>query len=174
MFERFSSAARWSIIRAQEEAAKLGATSVGPEHLLLGIATLTDSGASVVLAEAGITPDGVRQAIETADAEALATIGISLDVVRKKVQQTMGSNGWSHPLSDGELPFAEAGKDALKATLDEARRLRHRVIRAEHILLGWSDAMARLMVSRAGWAHLPWRCVNRILSKLGVTKEVRS
>src|SRR4030095_7886551 len=60
MFERFTDRARNAVRVAQEEARRLGHTSVGTEHLLLGL-----------LAE----PDGIG-------ARALVALGISLDALR--------------------------------------------------------------------------------------------
>ncbi len=174
MFVRLSSSARSSILRALEEAAKLGATSVGPEHLLLSVATLAGSSASVVLAEAGITPAGICRAIEAEDAEVLAAIGISLDSVRKKVEQAIGSDAWGRSFSAVELPFAQAGKDAVNSSAGEARKLRHRAIEAEHILLallGRGGSVDKIL-GRLGASPVDVR--NRVLSKLGAAKQVSS
>jgi ATP-dependent Clp protease ATP-binding subunit ClpA len=168
------SSARSSILRALEEAAKLGATSVGPEHLLLGIATLAGSSASVVLAEAGITPEGVRQAIEAEDAEVLAAIGISLDIVHEKVEQTIGSDAWGQSFSAVELPFTQAGKDAVNASVGEARKLRHHAIEAEHILLallGRGGSVDEIL-GRLGASPVDVR--NHVLSKFEYAKQVSS
>ncbi len=63
MWSRFSEEARRAISHAQEEAVRLDANGVGPEHILFGIACDPDCGASAVLARLGITPEGLRTAL---------------------------------------------------------------------------------------------------------------
>ena len=160
MFERMSESLRNTIINASEEAAALGSPEIGPEHLLASIAAQTGSVASSILTEVGATPEAIRGAIEAEDAETLATIGISLDSVRRKVEETMGEEAWSRRLIKGNGPFSEAGKDAIRSTIDVVRRLRQREITPEHLLLALLEHSAavgavlnRLRVSRADIRH---------------------
>ncbi|HTD47380.1 MAG TPA: Clp protease N-terminal domain-containing protein [bacterium] len=156
MFERMSESLRNTIIHASKEAAALGAEAVGPEHLLASIAAQSGSVASSVLAEAGVTPEAIRRAIEAEDAETLATIGISLDAVRRKVEQGMGEKAWSQPMVKWNGPFTQAGKDAILSTIGVVRKLRRREITPEHLLLALLEhsltvdaVLNRIGVSRA-------------------------
>src|SRR5437667_6608486 len=135
LFQRLGASARRVIFRSLEEAAAWGGTAVGPEHLLAAVAGETGSVAAMALGEAGVTSERIRQVVEAEDAQALASIGISLDTVRRKIEQTAGAEAWSRSLAGVVLPFTPAGKDAVNSTVRESRQLRHRVIEAEHILL---------------------------------------
>jgi hypothetical protein len=102
MFERFTDDARAIVVQAQEHARRLGHGYIGCEHLLLALSA-TGGAAGAVLRGRGVTPErveaeiirliGPRKAaglLGTLDREALATIGIDLDVVRAKVEETFG------------------------------------------------------------------------------------
>src|SRR5260221_7348359 len=68
MFERFTDRARRVVVLAQEEARMLNHDHIGTEHLLLG---LIDEGQGVA-------------------AEALESLGISLEAVRREVEEITG------------------------------------------------------------------------------------
>lgn len=102
MFDRFSPDARAVVAQAQEHARRLGHSHLGCEHLLLAVAA-TSEPASDVLRERGITPEQVEAQIrqlsgpvpphrplDGLDREALASIGIDLDVVRASIEATFG------------------------------------------------------------------------------------
>jgi ATP-dependent Clp protease ATP-binding subunit ClpA len=102
MFDRFSADARTVVARAQEHARRLGHSHLGCEHLLLAVAG-TSEPASAVLRERGITPQQVLAQIrqlsgpvqsprplDGLDREALASIGIDLDVVRASIEASFG------------------------------------------------------------------------------------
>jgi ATP-dependent Clp protease ATP-binding subunit ClpA len=113
MFERFTDGARQLVVQAQREARRLGHNYIGCEHLLLA-ATESGEPASAVLRDQGITPERVEAEIlrtighgtgghpgpaDTAgsadplrglDHEALAAIGIDLDVVRARIEAAFG------------------------------------------------------------------------------------
>src|SRR2546423_15489327 len=63
MFERFSEDARQVIVFAQEEARKLKHNYIGSEHILLGVAQMTHSGAAAALSKCGLTEDRLRQGV---------------------------------------------------------------------------------------------------------------
>jgi Clp amino terminal domain, pathogenicity island component len=111
MFERFSSRARNAVRLAQEETRRLGHTSVGSEHLLLGL-----------LSE----PEGLG-------ARALVAVGVPLDGLRAEVERTIG-RGEGAPA--GHLPFQPRSKKVLELALREALQLGCNYIGTEHILLG--------------------------------------
>ena len=111
MFERFTDRARKVLTLAQEEARLLNHSFIGTEHVLLG---LIHEG------------DGVG-------AQALRSLGISLEAVREKVEETIGMAG-SAP--SGSPPFTPRAKKVLELSLREALQLNHSYIGTEHILLG--------------------------------------
>jgi ATP-dependent Clp protease ATP-binding subunit ClpA len=111
MFERFTDRARRVVVLAQEEARLLNHNYIGTEHLLLGLVSESQSVA----------------------AKALASLGISLEAVRAKVEETIGQ-GQRAPT--GHIPFTPRAKKVLELSLREALQLGHNYIGTEHILLG--------------------------------------
>jgi ATP-dependent Clp protease ATP-binding subunit ClpA len=111
MFERFNDRARRVLVLAQEEARLLHHSFIGTEHLLLG---LIHEG------------DGVA-------ARALESLGVSLETVRARVEETVGQSD-SPPT--GSPPFTPRAKKALELSLREALQLGHNFVGTEHILLG--------------------------------------
>ena len=102
MFERFTDEARDIVVRAQEHARRLGHPYVGCEHLLLAAAS-QPAPAGAVLCEHGLTPERIEPeiirilgydrrvaALGGLDREALASIGIDLDVVRARIEAAFG------------------------------------------------------------------------------------
>ena len=104
MFERFTDGARQVVVRAQEDARRLGHNYIGCEHLLLAAAGAAEP-AGVVLRGQGVTPERVEAEIlrtigpgpagsadplRGLDREALAAIGIDLDVVRARIEAAFG------------------------------------------------------------------------------------
>jgi hypothetical protein len=102
MFERFTDTARHVVVQAQADARRLGHHYIGCEHLLLAAAAAAEP-ASAVLRDQGVTPERIEAAIlrtvgrgQTADPlggidrQALAYIGIDLDVVRARVEAAFG------------------------------------------------------------------------------------
>ena len=66
-------------------------------------------------------------------AEALAALGISLEAVRQKVEETIGVSGTA-PMDP--VPFTPRAKKVLELSLREALQMGHQYIGTEHILLG--------------------------------------
>jgi ATP-dependent Clp protease ATP-binding subunit ClpC len=96
---------------AQEEARLLNHNFIGTEHLLLGLIN---------------EREGVA-------AKALESLGVSLEAVREKVQETIGPAGSS---TTGSPPFTPRAKKVLELSLREALQLGHNYIGTEHMLLG--------------------------------------
>ena len=96
---------------AQEEARLLNHNYIGTEHILLG---LIHEGEGVA-------------------AKALESLGISLEAVRKQVEEIIGQ-GTQSP--SGHIPFTPRAKKVLELSLREALQLGHNYIGTEHILLG--------------------------------------
>ncbi|HVF75375.1 MAG TPA: ATP-dependent Clp protease ATP-binding subunit [Acidimicrobiales bacterium] len=96
---------------AQEEARLLNHNFIGTEHILLG---LIHEGEGVA-------------------AKALESLGITLEAVREKVEETIGPAGSS---TTGSPPFTPRAKKVLELSLREALQLGHNYIGTEHMLLG--------------------------------------
>ncbi|GAA4676693.1 Clp protease [Phytohabitans rumicis] len=184
MFERFTDRARGVVTGAQDEARQLRHRHIGTEHLLLALLADDAGLAGTVLRDAGVYPEQVRADIRAivgtdpdplgaADAEALRAIGIDLDAVRSKVEETFGEGalepphtcqprrrglflrGEPGPLGPvrGHIPFTARAKKVLELSLREALHLRHKHIGTEHILLGLlreGDGLAAKVLSDAG------------------------
>jgi ATP-dependent Clp protease ATP-binding subunit ClpC len=125
VFERFTERARHVMVLANEEARLLNANFIGTEHLLLG---LIHEGEGVA-------------------AKALEQLGISLEAVREKVEETMGAPSTAAGVA---APFTPRAKKVLELSLREAMQLGHKYIGTEHILLGLvregEDVGARILV----------------------------
>ncbi len=111
MFEKFTDRARRVIVVAQEEARLLHHDYIGTEHLLLG---LIHEGEGVA-------------------AKALESLGISLEDVRRDVEEIVPPG--EHERS-GHIPFTPRAKKVLELSLRESQQLGHNYIGTEHILLG--------------------------------------
>ena len=111
MFERFTDRARRVLVLAQEEARLLNHNFIGTEHILLG---LIHEGEGVA-------------------AKALQHMGVTLEAVREKVEETIGPASSS---TTGSPPFTPRAKKVLELSLREALQLGHNYIGTEHMLLG--------------------------------------
>ncbi len=161
MFERFTTAARDVVVRAQHEARDLGQSPIGTEHTLLALLGTLDTGttpalngldARTVRAEIirrtgrGTAPPTPEEA-DNADREALKAIGIDLDAVRRAIEENFGPGALQLPrretaprkrffFSRGHIPFSPRNKKVLELSLREAIRLKQNFIAPEHIMLG--------------------------------------
>lgn len=184
MFERFTDRARNAVAYAQEEARDLNHRYIGTEHLLLGVLRERTGVGRKVLDRLGVRLEDVRSDVETIvgagapgrfieeDSEALRSIGIDLDEVRRRTEEAFGPGaleqrvcvgrrrlqrrrGTGHlgrgPLTSGLIPFTPRAKKVLELALSESRGLRHGYIGTEHILLGLvreSDGVAADILDR--------------------------
>jgi ATP-dependent Clp protease ATP-binding subunit ClpA len=158
MFDRFTNGARQVVVLAQHEARALGHDWIGTEHLLLGLAAESDGLAARVLDRAGVRLEDLRRAVtdrvgpgRAADAEALATIGIDLDAVRRAVEATFGEGALGRTRA-GCIPFTPRAKRSLELALREALSLGHDAIGTEHLLLGLAcgPGVARELLEERG------------------------
>jgi ATP-dependent Clp protease ATP-binding subunit ClpC len=111
VFERFTDRARRVVVLAQEEARLLEHSYIGTEHILLG---LIHEGEGVA-------------------ANALESLGIPLEGVRKQIEARVGRG---HEAATGHVPFTPRAKKVLELSLREALQLGHNYIGTEHLLLG--------------------------------------
>jgi ATP-dependent Clp protease ATP-binding subunit ClpA len=163
VFERFTQPAHRVVELADEEAARLGHNYLGPEHVLLGILRDGNSRAARVLQAHGLGLDAARAAVgrlveqgvlprpERSDTELLRSLGIDLEAVRRRTEETFGRKavdeatwqvlrrpwwrggalGWT-PLCGKPL----AAKGALHLASVEADALGQHDVGPEHVLLG--------------------------------------
>ena len=110
MEQRYTPDGRQAMVRAQEEARALGHSSVGPEHLLLGLLAV---------------PEG-------AGARALAQLGLDEARARAEVERIAGRGS---RVSHGSVPFTPRTRGVVEAALREAMSLGHEEVGTEHVLL---------------------------------------
>jgi len=109
--DRFTKRARHVLTLAQEEALRFQHTSIGTEHLLLGLLREGEGVAAQVLTNLGIEVDQVRHAVEAI-------------------------TGRGERIVLGEMALTPRTKKVLELAVDEAHLLNHRFIGTEHLLLG--------------------------------------
>jgi len=152
MFERFTDKARRVVVGAQAEARERSADSIRTEHLLAALFTVPDNLAVTVLTAHGVTRADILADIDRlrgagpapSDAEALATLGIDLDEVRRQVEEAFGPGALDRTRAaigrdgkaGGHIRFDRSAKKVLQLALREAILLGHNYIGTEHILLG--------------------------------------
>jgi hypothetical protein len=130
-FDRFTDAARRSLTLAQDEAQRFQHTSIGTEHLLLGLVRDRDTVAGAVL----------------------AAMGIDVATVRSAVEFIIGRG--NQPAS-GEIGLTADAKRTIELAIDEARQLDHHRIGTEHLLLGLvrvPDGIAGGVLESVGVTH---------------------
>ena len=107
-FAQFTDRGQRALRAAQVEAAKLGRSYVGTEHLLLGV--LTEPGAASMVLR-----------------------GISLDAVRAEVVQILGRG--EETVDGKQMVYTPRTKKVLEQSVREARELKQSYVSTEHILL---------------------------------------
>lgn len=172
MFERFTKDARMIVVDAQVVARDRGDGFIGSEHLLLALAGAPGPTATA-LGSHGLDVSYLRSLLarsgrgEYLDADALHTVGIDLDEVRQRVEDSFGPRALDEdpgprkrrwPLrrrkgTDGFIPFTADAKESLEQSLQVALRLGHREINSAHLALGilacGSGAGGRLLAQAA-------------------------
>ncbi|MCY4107012.1 MAG: ATP-dependent Clp protease ATP-binding subunit [Chloroflexi bacterium] len=109
--ERFTQRARRALSLAQEEAERLQHSSIGTEHLLLGL----------IREEGGVAGRVLRE------------LGLELPRVEELVKRLAKE---SNRNPNVELGLSPGTKKVLEYAVDEARRMGHHYIGTEHLLLG--------------------------------------
>jgi ATP-dependent Clp protease ATP-binding subunit ClpA len=160
MFERFTSSARECVANAQEEAAGLHHGHIGTEHLLIALAGDRAGLGGQILRAFRVSQEELRAALPAGaappgiDADALASIGIDLDEVRRRAEETFGPGALEsgRRSEGGYVPFTPKSKKALELALRSAMHLHDDFIGSEHLLLGVArveeDTGARLLAER--------------------------
>jgi ATP-dependent Clp protease ATP-binding subunit ClpC len=128
MFGRFTDEARRVLDLAQEAARTLNHNRIGTEHILLGLVH---------------ERDGIA-------AQALESLGISLQAVHRQVEQITGQG---QDMPSRHAQYTLRAKKALDLSMREALQLGHHHIGTEHILLGLlreSDGPAAQVLTELG------------------------
>jgi ATP-dependent Clp protease ATP-binding subunit ClpA len=110
-FDKLTERARKALTLAQSEARRFNHNYIGTEHLLLGLVAEGEGVAS----------------------QALTNLGVKLEQVRSSVEFIIGRGD---RMIVGEIGLTPRVKKVFALALDEAKRLRHRHIGTEHLLLG--------------------------------------
>ncbi len=177
MFERFTDKARKVVILAKHKATEHGDAEIRPVHMLYGLAA-TDGVAARALTGLGVDAAAVERELGNGspggaavpdaqpaggDAEALAAIGIDLDEIKRKIEESFGPGALERvpltrqgPLNwTGRLPLNDQAKLSLALSLKEARALHHNYLGTEHLLLGLLRAAERHPHGEFAAATLP-------------------
>ncbi|MGZ4625057.1 MAG: Clp protease N-terminal domain-containing protein, partial [Kineosporiaceae bacterium] len=163
MFERFTDQARAVVVGAREQAQALHHPYIGTEHLLLALFDPATGATAALLRDTGLDAESVRAAVRQhvaaprsaltdEDAEVLRSIGIDLQAVLARLEETLGADALAPApacegrrrrfrrraarQTGGRVPFTARAKKVLELSLREALALRHGHIGSEHILLG--------------------------------------
>ena len=107
-FAKFTERGQRALLAAQTEAAQLGRTYVGTEHLLLGVLT---------------EPGGAKAVLQ----------GITLDAARAEIVQILGRG--SDEVQGKQMVYTPRTKKVLEQSVREARELKQNYVSTEHILL---------------------------------------
>jgi len=154
MFERFTQDARSAVVRARAEAVGAGQDHIGCEHLLISLIggrgpaaqALTAAGLEITSLRAG-APGQPGAGPKPLDAEALATLGIDLDAVRRATDAAFGpgaldraSSGRRGALGAARRMSLDAdAKKSLELALRSTTRFRQPGISSGHLLIGLID-----------------------------------
>ena len=154
MFIRLTDRSRRCVKAAFEEARMLGHDSLGDEDLLLGILRANEGAGAEALTSLGVTLEEVREGCEELLSDALSSIGISLEEIRREA----GDNFEMRLPDDRRIPFSPRAKNALVGARKEMRRLGDNYLGTEHVLLGI--------------LHIQDGAAIRILASMGVSPEM--
>ncbi|MEU4574204.1 Clp protease N-terminal domain-containing protein [Nonomuraea sp. NPDC023979] len=141
MFERFTESSRQVVVLAREEARAMRHGAIGTGHLLLGLVREGEGPAARVLAECGVSLEGVRACVEAEE-----------------------------PRRDpaGHAPFTARAKRVLELSLREALGRRHDFIGTGHVLLGLlRDGDAPVLRALAAAGADPDEVRQRVLEEVG-------
>src|SRR3977135_1426002 len=111
-FDRFNDRAKRVLALAQDEAIRFNHNYIGTEHLLLGLAR---------------EGEGVA-------AKALESLGVTLSKLRTSIEMIVGRG--DSTASPSEITLSPRTKKVIELAIDEARKLDHRHVGTEHLLLG--------------------------------------
>ena len=113
MTSQFSSKVSEILAFSREEAARLSSSSVGPEHLLLGMMRMEDGAANSVFRRLHLNAPGIKQSLE----------------------QKLRSDAQGGRVSTTDLVLNEGASNILKLAVLEARIQHRQPVEEEHLLL---------------------------------------
>jgi ATP-dependent Clp protease ATP-binding subunit ClpA len=149
IFNRLADESGRSVEAAFDEARALGHDSLGDEDLLLGILRIGDGLGGETLDSLGVTVERARERSEEMLADALMSIGISFEDVRREAGEAFDMS-----LPRGrKIPYSPRAKSALVQARREMKRLGDDHLGTEHVLVGIlrdSDGPAVRMLSGLG------------------------
>ena len=152
IFNRYTDESRRSVEAAFDEARMLGHDSLGDEDLLLGILRSGEGRGAQALASLGVTLDGAREESEEMLSAALSFIGISFEEILRESGEALEMR----IPDDRKIPYSPRAKNVLVRARKEMRRLGDNHLGTEHVLLGIlrnADGTAVRMLSRMGVSH---------------------
>ncbi len=129
MFERFTDSCRKAVTLSNREALRYNHEYIGPEHILLGLASVNKGFGFQILHGCSIDIDKLRNEIEN-----LIKTG-------------------SNTISQGKVPQSPQAKKVVEMAINEARSLDHCEIGTEHLLLGLlkiEDSIASQVLTALG------------------------
>jgi ATP-dependent Clp protease ATP-binding subunit ClpA len=147
MLERFEPAARRAIVDARNEAGAAGQDRIRCEHVLLGLFAASGTAADAMTA-AGLTLTDLRSRVPRGtyppvilDADALASLGIDLDSVRRATDAAFGPGALDRVRVPGRrrLVFADEAKRTLEDAVRHAQQHGQREISSGHMLVAIID-----------------------------------
>ena len=159
MFERFTDKARTAVIAARAEASERG-DQIRPVYLLHALAA-GEGVAARALAGLGVDTGVIERRLDRAaplrrppggeeageDADALASIGINLDEIRRRVEENFGPDALDRAPEPAQgtwrITMTREAKQSVELAAREARALRHGYVGPEHLLLGLIGAAER-------------------------------
>ena len=160
MFERFTDKARRVVFLAGATATERG-DQIRPVYLLHAL-TVADGVAARALAGLGVDSASVERNLDrvapvsgplragpaSEDADLLATIGIDLEEIKRRVEESFGRDALAQSAPgtrpwSGRMTMTRESKQSLGLALKEAKNLRHNYIGTEHLLLGLLGAAER-------------------------------
>jgi ATP-dependent Clp protease ATP-binding subunit ClpC len=135
IFTRFTDRSRACVEAALDEARMRGHDSIGDEDLLLGVLRADEGIAAEALSSLGVTLEGAREESDEMLSCALSRVGISLEDVRREA----GDAFELRVPENRRIPFSPRAKKALVEARREMRRMGDNYLGTEHVLLGMLD-----------------------------------
>jgi ATP-dependent Clp protease ATP-binding subunit ClpA len=148
VLERFTPAARQALEDARAEAGLAGQAQIHSEHMLIGL-VCEPGPAAEALSAAGLDAQALRARLPRGplgprgelDAEALASLGIDLDAVRRATDAAFGPGALDRTAVPGRrrLRFADDARQTLADAVRHASKLGQHTISTGHLLIGIID-----------------------------------
>jgi Clp amino terminal domain, pathogenicity island component len=135
-------AVRRAVLNARDEASRAGQDEIRTEHVLLGLLSVPGP-ACAALTAAGLAPGDLRAHIPAVslDADALSSIGIDLDAIRRATDAAFGPGALDRAAGSRprRLSFATETKRAVACAAHLASGLGHQQMSSGHLLAGILD-----------------------------------